>query len=235
MRGASSAETDFSVIGRFQAIWQLKLAATLAVSVIFWTVYLYLSRHAFFPLHALPMTKVDNWAGYHPRPWSWIYESVFVLTGIIPWLIVTRDQLRNYLSGFALLALTSFAVFVFFPVASPRPIHAESTPFLVFITHVDGPLNAFPSLHAGCLIYNLALAHRLFENSIRPLVKTGLWLWALMILFATLATKQHYALDLLAGALLGLLADRLAWASSTAKLSAADNTRRNKAATSQAG
>jgi membrane-associated phospholipid phosphatase len=213
----------------------MKAAAALGVSAVFWSGYLYLSRHAFFPLHELPMTAIDAWAGFRPRPWAWIYESVFVLTSVIPWLTVTREQLRRYLTGFALLALTSFAIFAVFPVASPRPAHADSTPFLLFITHVDGPLNAFPSLHAGCLIYTLALTRRLFKNSIHPLVNAGLWLWTSMILFGTLATKQHYALDLLTGGVLGWLADWLAWRPSAGKVNTAENTRRSSDVTSQAG
>lgn len=235
MLDASSADTVFTLFGRFKAIWKLKLAATFAVSVIFWSGYLYLSRHAFFPLHELPVTVFDSWAGYRPYPWSWIYESVFLLTGVIPWLIITRDQLRRYLAGFALLSLASFAIFVFFPVASPRPASAAAAPFLLFITHVDGPLNAFPSLHAGCLIYNLLLARRLFGNAIHPLLTSVLWLWAFLILYATLATKQHYAFDLVPGVILGWLTDWLAWRSVADKSSTAENTGRSNAVMSQEG
>lgn len=235
MPGVSFAESAFTLVARLKVIWRLKLAATMAVSVIFWSGYLCLSRHAFFTVHELPMTPLDTWVGYHPHPWAWIYESIFVLTGVTPWLIVTRDQLRRYLTGFALLALTSFAIFAVFPVASPRPMQVESTPFLVFITHIDGPLNAFPSLHAGCLIYNLCLAYRLFRHRLHPVLAAALAMWALMILIGTLATKQHYAVDLLAGGILGWFADWAAWRSRTGVLKAAANTRRNNAAISQAG
>lgn len=235
MPGASFAEPNIPLLGRLKAIWLLKVVATLGVSAFFWSGYLYLSRHAFFPLNQLPMTALDRWAGYHPYPWAWIYESVFLLTGIIPWLIITKVELRRYVTGFALLALVSFAFFTIFPVAAPRPSHVEPTPFLLFITHIDGPLNAFPSLHAGCLIYNLMLAHRLFGKSMSNFVAGALWLWALLILFGTLATKQHYALDLLAGGALGWLADWVAWRSFKGNESAAENTRRNSATTSQAG
>jgi membrane-associated phospholipid phosphatase len=235
MPGASSAETSIPLLGRLQAHWQLKAVATLGVSVVFWSGYLYLSRHAFFPVSHLPLTALDRWAGYRPYPWSWIYESVFVLTGIIPWLIITKTQLRRYVTGFALLSLLSFALFILFPVAAPRPTNVEPTPFLLFITHIDGPLNAFPSLHAGCLIYNLLLAHRLFRKSMTSFIAGALWLWVLLILFGTLATKQHYALDLLAGGALGWLADWVAWRSSIDNESAAENARRNNADTSQTG
>lgn len=205
------------------------------VSVIFWSLYLFLSRNSIIKVHELPMTALDRWAGYHPSPWAWIYESIFLLTGVAPWLIVSREQLRRYLTGFAMLSLISFVVFVIFPVASPRPEGMEASAFLLFITHIDGPLNAFPSLHAGCLIFNLALIHRLFGRQLHPFISVALWIWAGLILFATLATKQHYAVDLLVGGLLGWVADWLAWKSFGAGDNAAVKTPRNKEATSQTG
>ena len=235
MPDASSA--DFKRLGwhRFSTLWTLKLGATAVVSVVFWSCYLFLSRNAIIKVHELPMTALDRWAGYQPNPWSWIYESVFLLTGIAPWLIISREQLRRYLTGFAFLSFASFAVFVIFPVASPRPADVEASSFLLFITHIDGPLNAFPSLHAGCLIFNLALIHRLFGRQLHPLIAAALWIWAGLIFFATLATKQHYAVDLLAGGLLGWAADWLAWKSFVGGDKAAVKTRRSNEATSQAG
>lgn len=210
MQDGSFAES-IALAGRVRSLWRLKLVVTLIVSILFWSIYLFLSRHAWFPLHTLPITMLDVWAGYHPAVWSWVYESIFLLTGLAPWLIVSREQLRRYVAGFAFLSLVSFLLFAIFPVASPRPASVSNSRFLIFITRVDGPLNAFPSLHAGCLIYNLALVHRMFGKSLIPWAAALLWLWALLILFGTLATKQHYALDLLAGAIIGAGADRLAW------------------------
>jgi membrane-associated phospholipid phosphatase len=166
---------------------------------------------------------------------SIVYESIFLLTGVAPWLIISRGELRRYAFGFALLSAVSFILFALFPVASPRPPHLESTTFLIFITRVDGPLNAFPSLHAGCLIYNLALVRHLFGRQLSPWVGIALFIWAGLILFATLATKQHYALDLLAGGLLGWAADQIAWRGSDAGDKASTKIRRKSAVTSQSG
>jgi hypothetical protein len=235
MRAASFAESPWPVWRRIQVLWRAKLVATIVVCVVFWTCYLLLSRHAFFPIHQLTQTALDRWAGFRPSPWAWIYESIFLLTGIIPWLAVSPEQLRRYLSGFAALSFCSFVVFVVFPVASPRPAVIEESPFLLFVTRIDGPLNAFPSLHAGCLIYNLKFLNRLFEGRIHPLAASALWMWATLILFATLATKQHYAADILAGGLLGWMADWLAWRSFTRTSSASVKTLRNNEAVSQAG
>ncbi len=235
MPGESSADSGFFFWRRFAALWPLKLAVTAVVSVLFWSFYLFLSRHPLLPVHPLPITWLDTWAGYRPSPWAWVYESIFLLTGVSPWLIISREQMRRYIVGFALLSTVSFVVFALFPVASPRPPDSQLSAFLIFITRVDGPLNAFPSLHAGCLIYALALIRHLFGPQLRPPVAILLLIWAGLILFGTLATKQHYAVDLLAGGLLGWAADWVAWRKSTCGVNAAMNVRRSNEPASQAG
>jgi membrane-associated phospholipid phosphatase len=235
MPGESSANPSMPFWQRIATLWRLKLGVTAVVSVLFWSFYLFLSRHPLFPVHTLPMTWIDHWAGYRPSPWAWIYESIFLLTGIAPWLIVSRAELRRYIFGFTLLSAVSFILFALFPVASPRPAHLESSTFLIFITQVDGPLNAFPSLHAGCLIYNLALIRHLFGRQLSPWAGIALVIWAGFILFATLATKQHYAVDLLAGGLIGWAADQVAWRKSAGGDKASTKIRRKSAVTSQSG
>jgi membrane-associated phospholipid phosphatase len=235
MPGESSADSGFLWWRRIKSLWPLKLVATVVVSVIFWSFYLFLSRHPLFPVHMLPMTWLDDWAGFRPSPWAWIYESIFLLTGIAPWLVVSREELRHYLTGFALLSMMSFVVFAIFPVASPRPTDLQANTFLIFITRVDGPLNAFPSLHAGCLVYTLTLVRHLFGRRLNPIFTVLLLIWAGLILFGTLATKQHYAVDLLAGGLLGWAADWVAWRNYAGGVNASMNTRRKSEVASQVG
>jgi membrane-associated phospholipid phosphatase len=231
MPDESSVNAPGNWPARVRTLWRIKLLLTVIVNVGFWGGYLFLSRHAFLPVHKLPMTRLDDWAGFRPQPWAWVYESVFLITGAIPWLIVTREGLRRYLTGFVIMCGASFAIFAVCPVASPRPENPAVSRLLLFITQVDGPLNAFPSLHAGCLVYTLALARRLFGWQRHFVVRALLVLWAGLILFATLATKQHYALDLLAGGLLGWLADWLAWRNtSISGIAAASNARRSGSA-----
>jgi membrane-associated phospholipid phosphatase len=181
------------------------------------------------------MTCLDKWSGFRPYPWAWIYESNFLITGLIPWLMSSREELRRYTIGFVLLSGLSFMIFALFPVASPRPANLEEYATLLFITRVDGPLNAFPSLHAGFLVYAIALARRLFGSQLNPVVLAMLLVWGVLILYATLATKQHYALDLLAGGLLGWGADWFAWHNSGSGAIASTSRRRKSGVASQAG
>jgi membrane-associated phospholipid phosphatase len=235
MPGASSVESRHLSLRRLTTLWQAKLRLTAVLNVLFWTLYLFLSRHAFLPVHTLPMTFLDRWAGFQPQLWAWVYESNFLLVGVVPWLIDSREELRRYAAGFALLSAICFVVFVIFPVASPRPANLEASSFLIFITRVDGPLNAFPSLHAGSLIYTLAWARRLCGARMNLWIAVLLLAWTALILFATLATKQHYAIDLLAGGLIGWAAD---WFASRGPISgaiASIKTRRKSGVASQAG
>jgi membrane-associated phospholipid phosphatase len=220
---------------RLTALWREKLLLTLTFNILFWAGYLFLSRHAVLPVHTLPMTWLDDWAGFRGPVWSFIYESNFLI-GLIPWFITSRETLCRYVFGFALLSVVSFAIFALFPVASPRPANvSEGGMFLIFITKVDGPLNAFPSLHAGTLFYTLALGRRMLGSRLKPVVVIGAVVWASLILFATLATKQHYAIDLLAGGLIGLAADWLVWRGARATAITSASTRVSSGVTSQAG
>lgn len=235
MLAASFAEVSRTAVRRFTAQWRLKLALGFVMNIGFWITYLYLSRHALFPLRTLPLTPLDDWAGFHPRGWVWTYESAFLLTGIVPWLIEARADVWRYVLGFAGLCLASFIVFVVFPVASPRPVELSAYPTTLFLTRWDGPLNAFPSLHAACLVYVLATVWKLFGRTCPPVVKIGLLIWGTLILFATLATKQHYAVDLLAGGIIGAITASFAWSGSTFVAMASASTRRNRGVESQAG
>src|SRR5690606_25584948 len=116
---------------RIRAHWQEKLVWTAALNIVFWSGYLYLSRHAFFPIHTLPFTWIDRWIGFHPQPWSWIYEPNFLLVGAVPWLMESRDHIRRYVTGLTLLTLISFLIFAVFPVASPRPSDLGANSFLI--------------------------------------------------------------------------------------------------------
>jgi membrane-associated phospholipid phosphatase len=200
-----------SLYGQLKAQWQLKVLLTAAINLFFWVGYAFLSRHAVFPVHLIPLTWLDSNVPFQPMPWGWVYLSEFLATGCVPWLIGSRADLRRYALGLLVLCGSSFLIFLFFPVASPRPLALPSTGPVALIAQWDGAFNAFPSLHAGFVVYTLALGLRLFGRRLPAPVVAGFWIWAGLIFYSTLATKQHYALDLLAGAFIGLAADRLAW------------------------
>lgn len=205
-----------TALARLQAEWRLKLALTAMLNLVFWWGYELLGRHAFFAPCTVPMTWLDRNIPFHPQPWGWVYLSQFSFTGIVPWLLATRDGIRRYVVGFLIMMGISFAIYLFLPTIAPWPVDVGPTISMYIITTFSGPMNAMPSLHAAFLIYMGALAWRMFGR-ITPRWCIAIAIgWGGAILYSTIATRQHYALDLAAGVVLGWLADAVAWRGASA-------------------
>jgi len=163
------------------------------------------------PVRVLPLTRIDRAIGFHPYQWVWVYQSEYLLVNAIPWLATRREELLRYTRGFALLSLTSFVVFFLFPIASPKPVVSQPTGMYWLLQCYDVPYNSLPSLHAGMIVYTLAFGNRVVGREVSSRVKWFVVIWAVLILYATLATKEHFLVDIVAGALLGLVVDGWAW------------------------
>jgi membrane-associated phospholipid phosphatase len=99
-----------------------------------------------------------------------------------------------------LLAL-QMLFFVFFPVETPEKWRAlnqgrgKSERFLAFVRRFDGASNCFPSMHVS--VATLTALH--LQSALGPWV----FLFPVLIALSCLFTKQHYLVDLPAGAALG--------------------------------
>jgi len=199
------------LVSLLTAHWRLKIALTLALNLLFWGGYGYLGHHALFPLRAVPLTALDRSVPFQPFPWAWIYLSQYIFVPALPWLLTARQAIRRYAVGVLIMSLASFSIFLFLPTPGPRPLEVGDDFAMRTVATYDGALNACPSLHAVFLVYMALLAWRMFGRH-APLLTAGTsFLWGTAILYSTLATKQHYVLDLVLGAVLGVAADWLAW------------------------
>jgi membrane-associated phospholipid phosphatase len=216
------------------AHWRLKVALTAALNVLFWGGYGFLGHHAFFSLRAVPLTALDHAVPFQPVPWAWIYLSQYLFVVVLPWLLTTREAILRYAAGVLIMSCASFGCFLFFPTPGPRPLEVGGDFAMRTIANYDGTLNACPSLHAVFLVYMALLAWRMFGR-VAPVLTVGAsFMWGAAILYSTLATKQHYVIDLVAGSMLGVLADWLAWRGST-PATAEITIPRKSGSTSQAG
>lgn len=181
---------------------------TFAITV-FMVGYFALLRHPLFPVTVVPRTALDRLI--HFEPWSLVpYASLWIYISCAPLLLSGRRQYLLYGSSVVMLAAIGFTLFFFWPTAVPAP-HVDwgLHPYFLFLKTVDAAGNACPSLHVAYAVLTALWLQRLLgEIGAPPWLRALNWAWCALIAYSTLATKQHLALDLAAGALLG---GALAW------------------------
>jgi membrane-associated phospholipid phosphatase len=105
------------------------------------------------------------------------------------------------------LSVIGLGIFLIWPTAAPEfEIDWSQHPSMAFLKTMNVAANACPSLHAAFAVFTAIWVERLLrELHVGRFVWALNWLWCLGILYSTLATRQHVALDTLAGAALGAL------------------------------
>jgi hypothetical protein len=173
---------------------------TLSVFLIFgvYQFYFWTQRNSRAPIELkLP---IDDWIPFIPE-WVWIYSGLYYPIIIYVNLVMqTPQQFTHTAMSFIVLLFLQMACFLALPVHLPESWRAFdsrkniSTRFLGWVQAFDGRLNCFPSMHASVAV--MTALH------IRPVVGEWCWAFPVVISIACLFTKQHYIIDLPAGAAL---------------------------------
>jgi membrane-associated phospholipid phosphatase len=183
----------------------LKVAGTTAFITLFFIAYFHVLRHPVFEVTPMPETALDRLIGFQPAALL-PYVSLWLYVGIPPALLYGLRELVAYGCWIAALCIAGLACFYFWPTAIP-PILIDTTqyPGFAVIQGLDAAGNACPSLHVATAAFSAIWLDRLLgEIGAARTVRAGNWLWFALIAWSTLAIKQHVALDVLAGLLLGL-------------------------------
>lgn len=145
--------------------------------------------------------RVDEWIPYWPS-WVWIYSCIYYpLILYLNFVLESSRQFTHVAMSYMLLLGLQMAFFVLFPVATPehwRAInrrHTLSERFLAFVQRFDARSNSFPSMHTSVAM--LTALHLV------PHLGALAFAFPVLIALSCLFTKQHYVIDLPAGALLG--------------------------------
>jgi membrane-associated phospholipid phosphatase len=186
-------------------LWVAKVTGTIASMPVFFIVYFWLLKHPFFPVTIIPVTAVDRMVGFWPEMLP-LYVSLWVYVTIPPMFLKNRRELGSY--GLAVIGLSviAFVFFLFWPTALPKfEMDWSQHPTFAFLKTVDASGNACPSLHVAFAVFTAIWLGRLLrEMGAWRLVRALNWLWCIGILYSTMAIRQHVALDVLAGAVLGV-------------------------------
>jgi membrane-associated phospholipid phosphatase len=192
---------------RMQAQWRLKLVGIPVFFALFFTGYFFTLRSPIFPAVQMPLTAIDRAIGFHP--WAMpLYLSLWLYVIIVPALIGEAAELKIYGVAASGLATVGLAIFFLWPTFVPDPgLEWSQYPAFSRLKAIDASGNACPSLHVAFAIFSAVWIYRLLgQMGDRRVFRALSWCWCLGILYSTLATKQHVAIDLLAGAALGGIA-----------------------------
>jgi len=147
------------------------------------------------------VTLLDDRIPYRPR-WAWIYSFLYYPAIVyLNWTVTSPRHFNHLAMSFFILLAGQMSFFVLFPVETParwREINRGRTlseRFLLFVRRFDAPSNCFPSMHVSVAM--LTALHA--QAQLGPLV----YLFPVLIAASCVFTKQHYLLDLPAGAALG--------------------------------
>lgn len=144
---------------------------------------------------------VDEWVPYRPG-WVWVYSLLYYPAILYTTLSIRSPRHFTYLAiSYVVLLAFQMGFFLLFPVETPEEWRRRngcrtwSERFLAFVQRFDARSNSFPSMHTSvAMLTALHLAPRL-----------GVWAFAFPVLIglSCVFTKQHYVLDVPAGAALG--------------------------------
>jgi membrane-associated phospholipid phosphatase len=150
---------------------------------------------------------IDERIPYRPR-WVWIYSCIYYpLILYLNFVVESPRQFTHIAMSYVLLLSAQMAFFVLFPVTTPEHWRAYnrqrtlSERFLAMVQRFDARSNSFPSMHVSVAM--LTALH------LKPHLGAMGFAFPALIAASCLFTKQHYVVDLPAGAALGWTVYRL--------------------------
>jgi membrane-associated phospholipid phosphatase len=155
-------------------------------------------------VHA-PITALDIAIPLVPA-WALVYGPLYLFLILFPVFVIREpDHIRRAVFAYLTVWISAYVVFFLYPTIAPRPAAVEGHGFAVWglraLYSADPPYNCFPSLHVAHSFVSALACYRLQRYVGAACVGA-----AALVAISTLFTKQHYVADVLAGALLALVA-----------------------------
>ncbi len=191
---------------RLRSLGVAPVTGTILSMPVFFVAYFWLLNHPLFPITTIPLTAVDRMIGFWPEALP-LYVSLWLYVVLPACVFEKPSRARILRSGGSRAQRDRLWIFLFWPTALPKfEIDWSLHPTFAFLKGVDATGNAFPSMHVAFAVFTAVWCRRLLrEMGARCLVRALNWLWCLGILYSTIALRQHVALDVLAGAALGVI------------------------------
>ena len=148
------------------------------------------------------------WDRLVPLQPSWVlfYGPLYLFLIVLPVLVVRQEEhIRRTVLAYLSVWITAYVCFLVYPTTAPRPAALIGEGFGVWSLRLlyaaDPPYNCLPSLHVAHSFVSALTCHRVHRR-----LGLAALLAASLVALSTLFTKQHYVLDVVAGALMGCVA-----------------------------
>ncbi len=177
---------------------QLILSVVLIVGA--YQFYFWCQRNPLFEPRELS-SWLDERIPFHPQ-WVWIYSLLYYPAILYVNLVLrSAEQFTQVATSYLLLLALQMAFFLLLPVRTPphwRAVNGQRTlseRFLALVQRFDASTNSFPSMHTSVAMLTALHLHA----QLGP----AAYLFPALIGLSCLFTKQHYLVDVPAGAALG--------------------------------
>jgi membrane-associated phospholipid phosphatase len=202
----SEQQERIRIVPRIMVHFWFKCFGTMGFTLAFFGAYIYLLKNPAVPVTTMPITAIDRFVTFEPLALP-IYLTLWLYVSLPPMLMQTRRELIEYGVWIGSLCLVGLGIFYLWPTAvPPANIDWAKYPGVAFLKGVDAAGNACPSLHVAASVFSA-----FWINWLLPSAGLGRWsrllitLWCAAIVYSTLATKQHVAVDVIAGGVLGVM------------------------------
>ncbi len=194
------------IADRLVRYWPLKALGTSLFMALFFWAYFQVLHHPDGVPWVMPRIWLDDWVAFTPYSFP-IYASLWVYVSLPPALMGNLRALILYGLWVGLMCLLCLALFWFFPTQTPTvDIDWRHYPALAMIKGVDAAGNACPSLHVASAVFSACWLGRILWQLHTPNSLTWMsWVLCLAIAWSTMASLQHVALDVISGAVVGLV------------------------------
>ena len=191
---------------RMAILWPLKALGTAAFMMLFFWAYFAVLRNPLAPVTMMPLTWLDTAIPITALAFPF-YASLWVYASLpVAFMQEIRAMLLFGL-WMAVMCLLCLGIFWLLPTGvPPAGIDWRLYPEMAMIKDVDTGGNACPSLHVASAVFTAVWLGRIVDIVNAPSAMRWLsWLHCLAILWSTIATRQHVVLDVVAGAVVGLI------------------------------
>jgi membrane-associated phospholipid phosphatase len=192
---------------RIASNWWLKFCGITLFITVFFFGYFLLQRFPRFGITVMPQTGLDRLIAF--QPWTIaLYFSLWLYVSLPPTLLRTRREVYAYGWIAGALAMVALSIFFLWPTSIPPATGIEwsSYPGFAMLKRVDASQNACPSLHVAFAVFSGVWLDRIvLDTRGGATMRVLSAIWCFGIVYSTIATRQHVAVDVAAGAALGLL------------------------------